>query len=179
MPADILRLDCHSRTTTSSTLFVLLRNDSGASYWLLVSPFAEDLGNKPHPPSRGARHPPPPHRAPRKQNLRGWILGRWAFIRPMRRIIVILPLLGGGINHPGPTTHKNCIFAGPGIGHPSTEGNLDRDGNVPSSPTEGNIVPRWGGLSLILMGGEHQQTVIYYAFQHIIWYQFRPMFVLY
>ena len=27
MPADILRLDCHSRTTTFSTLFVLLRND--------------------------------------------------------------------------------------------------------------------------------------------------------
>ena len=124
MPADILRLDCHSRTTTSSTLFVLLRNDSGASYWLLVSPFAEDLGNKPHPPSRGARHPPPPHRAPRKQNLRGWILGRWAFIRPMRRIIVILPLLGGGINHPGPTTHKNCIFAGPGIVPPLRRGEL-------------------------------------------------------
>ena len=119
----------------------------------------------PHPPSRGARHPPPGFH-PRKLCLRG-ARGRWAFIRPMRRIIVILPLLGGGINHPG----TSC--------HPSAEGNLDRDGNVPSSPTEGNIVPRWCGLSLILMGGEHQQTVIYYAFQHIIWYQFRPMFVLY
>ena len=79
MPADILYLDCHSRTTTFSTLFVLLRNDSGASYWLLVSPFAEDLGDKPHPPSRGARHPPPeavgirPSRAdhPQKLHFRG------------------------------------------------------------------------------------------------------------
>ena len=54
-----------------------------------VSPFAEASGDKPHPPTCKARHPPPPQQ------------GRWAF------------------NHPAPTTHENCIFAGPGIGHPS------------------------------------------------------------
>ena len=30
----------------------------------------------------------------------------------------------GNLNHPGPTTHENCIFAGPGIGYPSAEGNF-------------------------------------------------------
>ena len=45
----------------------------------------------PHPPSRGARHPPPRFH-PRKQGLRG-ARGRWAFIRPTRRITVILSIL--------------------------------------------------------------------------------------
>ena len=88
----------------------------------------------------------------------------------MRRITEIVSILGRwGLDHPAPTTHENCIFAWPGIGHPSAEGNfvprrnesqqpysaaeknlgrgsagaavlsvvkgnLDRDGNVPSSP---------------------------------------------
>ena len=56
-----------------------------------VSSFAKASGDKTHPPSRGARHPPPGIH-PRKQGLRG-ARGRWAFIRPTRRITVILSIL--------------------------------------------------------------------------------------
>ena len=83
------------------------------------------------------RHPPPGFH-PRKLCLRG-TRGRWAFIRPMRRIIVILSILWRwGLDHPAPTTHENCIFAGPGIGHPSAEGNfVPRRYGLSSPPLEG------------------------------------------
>ena len=42
------------------------------------------------------------------------------------------------MNHPGPTTHENSIFAGPGIGHPSAEGNfIPRRYGLSSPPLEG------------------------------------------
>ena len=56
------------------------------------------------PPSCKARHPPPGFH-PRKLCLRGG-RGRWA------------------LDHPAPTTHENCIFAGPGIAPPLRRGEL-------------------------------------------------------
>ena len=71
--------------------------------------------------TRGARISPTPRRAGRDTPRRR----RWAFIRPVQRIIVIIStLVRWGLDHPAPTTHENCIFAGPGIGRPSAEGNF-------------------------------------------------------
>ena len=76
----------------------------------------------PHPPSRFARHPPPPQQ------------GRWAFVRPTRRIIVILSILGRwGLDHPG------------GKPAPLRRGELipqwDRKSATPFA-VKGNFVPR-------------------------------------
>ena len=86
------------------------------SYSLLVtrvSPFADASGDR-----------PPRHAyLPRKLHFRG-VRGRWAFIRPMRRIIMILSTLWRwALNHPAP------------LGHPSAEGNLDRDGTGGAAPS--------------------------------------------
>ena len=96
----------------------------------------------PHPPSRKARHPPPRFH-PRKLCLRGARGGRWAFIRPMRRIIVILSTLGlWGLNHPAATRHPsaegNFVLRREGSSSPiRRKGELFRDGT--------GIVPAIGG----------------------------------
>ena len=81
------------------------------------SSFAEATGDKHHPPSHYVRHPPPMFHP--RDTSRG-ARGRWAFIRPTRRIIVILSILGrGGLDHPA-----DCV------GTPPQRGTLFCDGNL-------------------------------------------------
>ena len=51
------------------------------------------LSYHPHPPSRGARHPPPPESTHANFVCAGPGVVRWAFIRPMRRVIMFLSTL--------------------------------------------------------------------------------------
>ena len=82
-----------------------------------VFPFAGASVDKSPPPVVQSTPPPPPQQ------------GCWAFIRPMRRIIVILFTLGWwALDHPG----TSC--------HPSAEGNLDRNKTRDSS----HILPQRG-----------------------------------
>ena len=130
-----------------------------------VSHFVKVSGDKPHPPSHYVRHPPPPHRAPRKQSLRGWILGRWAFIRPMRRIIVILFTLGRwALDHPAlrAPLRRGELYSATVLGQRQTysdpDGNLGggirppRHADACHPSVEGNFVPRryWGSGRHIL-----------------------------
>ena len=163
MPADILYLDCHRRTPTFSTLIVLLRNDSGGdpSYWLLVTrtPTPRRAGrDTPRPGSTHAnRVCAGPGIHPRKLCLRG-ARGRWAFIRPTRRITVILSILWRWAlvtsysqlvtRDRSPfaeaTGDKSSFAKASGdkpprrqAATPPQRGTLFRDGNVPSSPPLG------------------------------------------
>ena len=110
-----------------------------------MSPFANASGDKPHPPSHYVRHPPPPQQ------------GRWAFIRPARRIIVILFTLGRwGLvtSYSQLVTRDEPPFAKASgdepprhadARHPSAEGNLLRSRcGLSSPPLEGwHEVPGW------------------------------------
>ena len=100
---------------TSGRKLLVTRNS------LLVSPFARASGGKPHPPSRGARHPPPGIH-PRKLCLRG-ARRRWALARS--RHGDMLPTIWAMDNRP-PRHAGAC--------HPSAEGNFIPQRYEPSSP---------------------------------------------
>ena len=109
-----------------------------------------------HPPT--VLRPPPPARIPPTQTVfaRGpgavgihttdatnylilSILGRWVLNHPSPRLRVM--------NHPGPTTHENCIFAGPGIVPPLRRGEL-------YSATVRAKFPSIGGVAACRRGGK-------------------------
>ena len=156
MPADILRLDCRSRTTTFSTLIVLLRNDSGASCWLLVTCYSC------HPSPRLRVINPTPRRAgrdtPRPDSTHAnsvcagpgggghsydrcdelfdsFTLVRWALDHPSPRLRVM--------NHPG----TSC--------HPSAEGNFvpQRYGCSSHIRCKEELRPRWERTKFPSIGG--------------------------
>ena len=116
--------------------FVKHRMTSGCgSYWLLVtrvSSFAKASGGKPHPPSRGARHPPPGIH-PRKLCLRG-ARGRWA-LACSRHGDMLPTIWAVGNRPPRPNHPRKIAFSwGPVSRHPSIEGNFIPQRYEPSSP---------------------------------------------
>ena len=57
-------------------------------------------------------------------------------------------------DHPGPTTHENCIFAGPGIAAPLRRGELR-----PRQDGGGNHIRRKGELGMLLVRAAPRRTI--------------------
>ena len=123
-----------------------------------------------HPPSCKARHPPPGiHPRDTSRGARG----RWAFVRPMRRIIVILSTLGrGALNHPGlrPPLRRGELFPRRyALSSPPLEGWWLAAGVVRECRIR-HLIPchsREGGnrawVVLIILFGEYFSVVFFYS----------------
>ena len=121
-------------------LFYTNRWIKANSYSLLVtrvSPFAEATGDKPHPPSRGARHPPPDS-THANSVCAGPGGGGHSYDR-CDELFDSFHSCAVGIRPPRPAgtpPQRGTLFRN-GTGATAisvVKGNLDRGGNVPSSP---------------------------------------------